>query len=69
MELACIFGLLGVNYDINVLDWLLLIVNLLQRLVVDTKFVINTNTYPKYYLLLDGIYLQWNIFVQTIHEP
>jgi hypothetical protein len=67
MELACIFCLIGVN--INVLDRLLLIVKLLQRLIVDMKFVVNTNTYPEYYILLDGIYLQWSIFVQTIHEP
>jgi hypothetical protein len=31
-------------------------------------FIVNRNIYPRYYLLIDGIYPQWACFVQTIHE-
>ncbi len=46
-----------------------LIINLLQGTTQDMNFVLHGNTYPKYYLFADVIYLQWSIFVQTIHEP
>jgi hypothetical protein len=46
-----------------------LITNLLQGPTQDMDFVVNGNTYLKYYLFANGIYLQWNIFDQTIHEP
>ena len=31
-------------------------------------FKVNGSVYPYYYLLADGIYLQWSCFVQAIHE-
>jgi hypothetical protein len=62
-------GLLGSNNDINVLDRSPIIINLLQGPAQDMDFVVNGNTYPKYYLCANGIYFQWSIFVQTIHEP
>ena len=31
--------------------------------------MINNNTYNGFYLLTDGIYPEWKIFVQTISEP
>jgi hypothetical protein len=51
------------------LDRSQLITNLLQGPAQDMDFVVNGNTYPKYYLCANGIYFQWSIFVQTIHEP
>jgi hypothetical protein len=44
------------NNDINVLDRSPRITNLLQRPTQNMDFVINGNTYPKYYLLVDGIF-------------
>jgi hypothetical protein len=46
-----------------------LITNLLQGPTQDMDFVVNGNTYPKYYLFANGIYPRWNMFDQTIHEP
>jgi hypothetical protein len=63
------FGLPGSNNDINVLNKSPLIINLLQRPARNMDFVVNGNAYPKYYLHVNGIYFQWNIFVQTTHEP
>jgi hypothetical protein len=33
------------------------------------NFFMNGSMYPRYYLLVDGIYPRWLCFVQTIHEP
>ncbi len=63
------FGFLSSNNDINVLDRSPFITNLLQGPAQDMDFVVNGNTYPKYYLCANGNYFQWSIFVQTIHEP
>jgi hypothetical protein len=46
-----------------------LITNLLQGPTQDMDFVVNGNTYPKYYLCANGIYFQWSIFIQIIHGP
>jgi hypothetical protein len=32
------------------------------------NFSMNGSMYPRYYLLVDGIYLRWSCFVQTILE-
>jgi hypothetical protein len=33
------------------------------------NFFVNGFMYPRFYLLVDGIYPKWSCFVQTIHEP
>ncbi len=33
------------------------------------SFEVNGHRYPHYYLLADGIYSKWTIFVQIIHDP
>jgi len=53
---------------IKVLNRSPLIINLLQGTTQDMNFVVNGNTYLKYYLFSHVIYPQWNIFVQTIDE-
>jgi hypothetical protein len=61
------FGLPGSNNDLNVLDHSPLVENLLTYEVRDRRFTINGCEYDRYYLLLDGIYPKWSIFVQSIH--
>lgn len=62
------FGLLDNSDDIIVLERSSLVTNLLQGLASNVSFVVNGNTYSKYYLLVDEIYPRWSIFVQAIHE-
>ena len=33
------------------------------------NFEVNGHTYPRFYLLTDGIYPQWSCFLQPIHLP
>jgi hypothetical protein len=33
------------------------------------KISMNGSMYPRYYLLVDGIYPRWSCFMQMIHEP
>jgi hypothetical protein len=32
------------------------------------SFEVNGHVYPRFYLLIDGIYPQWSCFLQPIHE-
>ncbi len=50
------FGLLDNSDDIIVLERSSLVTNLLQGLASNMSFVVNGNTYPKYYLLVGEIY-------------
>lgn len=55
------FGFPNGNNDINVLNWLPLVTNLFQGLVVDMEFVVNGKTYPSYYLLVNDLPWMENI--------
>ncbi len=57
------FGLHEGNNDINVLDRSLLIANFLEGHGQDMSFEVNGHRYPHYYLLADGIYPKWTIFI------
>jgi hypothetical protein len=61
------FGLLGSNNDLNVLDCSPLVESLLTSIARDRHFSINGCDYDRYYLLTDGIFPKWSIFVQSIH--
>ena len=68
VDLAYFFGLPGGNHDINVLDRSPIVNNLLRGTGNNLSFSVNGHTYPRYYLLADGIYPQWSCFLQP-HEP
>jgi hypothetical protein len=61
------FGLPSSNNDLNVLNRFPLVDNLLTSEVRDRQFEVNGCVYDCYYLLMDGIYPKWSIFVQSIH--
>jgi hypothetical protein len=61
------FGLPGSNNDLNVLSRSPLVENFLTSAARDRHFSINGCDYDRYYLLTDGIYPKWSIFVQSIH--
>lgn len=63
------FGFPGANNDLNVLDRSPLVHNMLMGESRDMEFVVNGVAYNQYYLLANGIYLQWSCFLQTIHAP
>ena len=50
------FGMLGGNNGINILDKSPLVANLLKGEGHDMTFEVNGHMYPRYYLLIDGIY-------------
>ena len=62
------FGLPGGNNDINVLDRSPIVRYMLSGDGRHLNFTVNGNVYPRYYLLMDGIYPPWACFVQTIHK-
>ena len=64
-----LFGLLGSNNDLNVLDRLPLIHDMLVGEACDMTFEVNGQTYNRYYLLANVIYPHWSCFVQSIHQP
>ena len=57
----------GSNNDVNVFDIFSFVNNMLWRPSQDLSFIVNGKEYLHYYLLADGIYLQWSCFIQTIH--
>jgi hypothetical protein len=63
------FGLFKCNNDLNVLDQSPLVANFLQDPRIDITFIVNGTIHQCFYLLINGIYLRWSIFVQVIHEP
>ena len=63
------FGLPGKNNNINVLDRSYLMANFLRGHGHDMSFEVNGHKYLHYYLLADGIYPIWTIYVQTIYDP
>jgi hypothetical protein len=64
----CYFRLSGSNNDLNVLDCSPLVHDMFRGVGMDLNYTVNGVTYPGYYLLADGIYPTWAIFVQTIAD-
>lgn len=62
-------GIPGSNNDINIVDRSLLIIKLLNRVAPNIGFIVNDHDYRRFYLLTDGIYPNYNIFMKTISNP
>eukprot|EP00644_Phytophthora_capsici_P007896 jgi/Phyca11/126401/e_gw1.63.189.1 len=62
-------GVAGSNNDINVIDRSPLIINWLSGVAPHCSYRINGREYNMCYLLGDGIYPSWSVFVKTISEP
>jgi hypothetical protein len=60
------FGLPRSNNDVNVLDRSSLVHNMLASEIRDMHFTINGCKYDRYYMFIDGIYLEWSCFDQSI---
>jgi hypothetical protein len=46
-----------------------MVAKMLKGKSINLRLKMNGNVYQSYYFLVDGIYLSWFYFVQTIHEP
>jgi hypothetical protein len=62
-------GMPGSNNDINVVDRSPLVGDLLKGAASKASFEVNGKTYNGSYLLCDGIYPSWPIFIKTIAQP
>ncbi|KAF0712136.1 hypothetical protein AaE_012113, partial [Aphanomyces astaci] len=62
-------GLPGSNNDINVLDRSPLVEKLIDGVAPHCNYTVNGTTYSMAYLLVDGIYPNWPIFMKTISHP
>lgn len=62
-------GIPGSNNDINIIDRSPLMVNMMKGVGPSATFHVNRNIYRMLYLLVDGIYPDWPIFLKTISEP
>jgi hypothetical protein len=62
-------GLPDSNNDINVIDRSPLVVDWLKGNAPEHRFRVNEHDYNMCYLLCDGIYPEWSVFVKTIGNP
>ena len=62
-------GIPGSNNDINIVNRSPLMRKLLKGVAPHVQFVANGNQYSMSYLLVDGIYPNWLIFMKTISQP
>ena len=62
-------GMPGSNNDINVVDRSPLVGDFFKGELSKSSFVVNGKKYEGSYLLCDGIYPSWPIFVKTIAQP
>ena len=62
-------GMPGFNNDINVVDRSPLITNWLRGHAPHLEFTVNEKQYKTAYLLSDGIYPSWSVFVKSIRRP
>lgn len=62
-------GLPGSNNDINVVDRSPLLVNWLKGHAPAYEYEVNGNQRSMCYLLCDGIYPDWSVFVKSIRQP
>nr|XP_043615919.1 protein ALP1-like [Erigeron canadensis] len=59
------FGASGSNNDINVLNWSPLYDTTRNGTALDTSFTLRDRLYKRGYLLTDGIYPKWYVFVKA----
>lgn len=62
-------GVPGSNNDINVIDQSPFMLDWLQGHAPSHKYVLNGKQRSSCYLLCDGIYPSWSVFVKTISNP
>jgi hypothetical protein len=62
-------GIAGSNNDINVMDRSPFLRDMITGVAPHVKFTINGNEHRMAYVLADGIYPEWPVFVKTFKEP
>jgi hypothetical protein len=69
VDLACYFGVVGSNNDVNMLNQLVLLTDVLKGEAPNVNIMANGHEYNQGYYLADGIYPRWPVFVKTIPFP
>jgi hypothetical protein len=59
----------GSNNDVNMLNLSSLFTDVLKDEASNVNFTINGHEYNQWYYFVDGIYLQWLVFVKIISLP
>ena len=62
-------GIPGSNNDINIIDRSPLMSKLLKGVAPHVQYQVNGNDYSMAYMLVDGIYPNWPVFLKTISQP
>jgi hypothetical protein len=62
-------GIPGSNNDINIVNRSPLTSKLLKGVAPHVQYKVNGNDYSMAYLLVDGIYPNWPVFLKTISQP
>ncbi|XP_062559285.1 uncharacterized protein LOC134224034 [Armigeres subalbatus] len=65
----CFFGSPGTLNDVNVLDRSHLVHDIVERRSLGGSWEIGNHEYERGYLLADGIYPDWSVFLKTISMP
>jgi hypothetical protein len=69
LDLACFFGVVGSNNDINVLNQSPLFNDVIRGHTPEVSFTVNGREQHMRYYLTDGIYPSWSVFVKGVHVP
>lgn len=69
MDLACFFGIPGLNNDLNVVERSTLFNDLALGRSTPVQFDLGGYHYTHGYYLGDGIYLKWSTIVKTMPHP
>jgi hypothetical protein len=64
-----IFGVVGSNNDINVLNQSSLFIDVIRGRTPEVLFTVNSREHHMRYYLIDGIYPSWPVFVKGVTVP
>jgi hypothetical protein len=64
-----VFGVVGFNNDINLLNQSSLFIDVIRRRTPEVSFNVNDREHHMRYYLTDGIYHSWPVFMKGVSVP